>query len=60
AYVWSLIAAALGLENAAVKRDEIMAELETDVILASQDEARMLFDEQDMETLFAVQESGGL
>lgn len=60
AYVWSLIAAALGVDNAAAKRDEIMAELETEVILTSQDEARALFDEQDMTTLFADQASGGL
>jgi len=60
AYVWSLIAAALGVDNAAAKRDEIMAELETDVILTSQDEARALFDAQDMTTLFADQAPGGL
>ncbi|MFD1510671.1 hypothetical protein [Lacimonas salitolerans] len=60
AYVWSLIAAALGVDNAATKRDEIMTELETEVILKSQDEARALFDEQDMTTLFTDQASGGL
>jgi uncharacterized protein len=60
AYVWSLIAAALGVDNAATKRDEIMAELDTDVILKSQNEARALFDDQDMTTLFADQASGGL
>lgn len=60
AYVWSLIAAALGVDNAAAKRDEIMAELEAEVILTSQDEARALFDDQDMTTLFADQASGGL
>ncbi len=60
AYVWSLIAAALGVDNAATRRDEIMSELETDVILTSQDEARVLFEDQDMTTLFADQASGGL
>jgi hypothetical protein len=60
AYVWSLIAAALGVDKAAAKRDEIMAELETEVILESQDEARALFNEKEMTTLFAVQASGGL
>lgn len=60
AYVWSLIAAALGLNDAAAKRDALMAELESDIILKLQDEARALFDEQEMVTLFAAQASGGL
>ena len=60
AYVWSLIAAALGLDDAAAKRDALMAELESDIILKLQDEARALFDEQEMVTLFAAQASGGL
>ncbi|MBO6898124.1 MAG: SEL1-like repeat protein [Shimia sp.] len=60
AYVWSLIAAALGLEEAAAKRDALMAELEADVILTLQDEARALFEDQEMMTLFAAQASGGL
>lgn len=60
AYVWSLIASALGVDNATAKREQIMAELETEVIIASQDEADALFKEQDMKSLFADHASGGL
>lgn len=60
AYVWSLIAAALGLDNAAAKRDALMAELDADIILTLQDDAHALFDNQDMAILFAAQASDGL
>jgi len=53
AYLWALIGSALGVPNASILRDTIVTELDADTIEATQENARTLFDEQEMTTLFS-------
>jgi hypothetical protein len=53
AYIWSLIATALGLQDAAIAREETAKKLETRAILEAQEAAREMFEDQDMAVLFA-------
>lgn len=53
AYIWTLIGAALNIEQAVQTRNDIEATLETRVVLAAQETARGMFVDQDMASLFA-------
>ncbi len=53
AYIWSLLATALGIETAIQTRDEIAKLLEISDILEAQDAARQMFADQDMVNLFS-------
>lgn len=53
AYIWTLIGAALNIDQAAQTRNEIEAMLELRVILSAQEAARAMFVDQDMASLFA-------
>lgn len=53
AYIWTLIGAALTIDQAAPVRDEIEPTLDMRVVLTAQDTARKLFFDQDMASLFA-------
>ncbi|MFT7494940.1 MAG: hypothetical protein ACI9RO_002398 [Alteromonas macleodii] len=52
AYIWAVIGAALSVNGASGLRDEIEGNLETNVILSSQDTAQKMFSEQEMISLF--------
>ena len=52
AYIWAVIGAALSVNGASGLRDEIESNLETNVILSSQDTAQKMFSEQEMISLF--------
>lgn len=53
AYIWTLIGAALNIEQAAKTRNDIEATLEMRVVLTAQETARGMFVDQDMASLFA-------
>lgn len=56
AYLWSLIGAALSIGEATTARDAIAAQFDADAIAKGQEEARKLFEEQDMIALFKGQD----
>jgi TPR repeat protein len=53
AYLWALIGAALGIPNADLLRDSMVEELDPDTIESAQENAKTLFEEQKMATLFS-------
>ncbi|WP_439143578.1 hypothetical protein [Planktotalea sp.] len=53
AYLWALIGSALGIPNANLLRDTVFNELDSETIETAQENARTLFEEQDMATLFS-------
>ncbi len=53
AYLWALIGAALGIPNADFLRDSMVNELDPETIETTQENARTLFEEQKMATLFS-------
>lgn len=53
AYIWTLIGAALTIDQAAPVRDEIESTLDMRIVLTAQETARTLFFDQDMASLFA-------
>jgi hypothetical protein len=54
AYIWTLIGAALNIEQAAKTRNDIEATLEMRDVLTAQQTARGMFVDQDMASLFAA------
>jgi len=56
AYVWSLIGAALDLQDAAQMRDQFAEDLDPKTIATAQDTARAMFQEQNMTALFRSQD----
>jgi hypothetical protein len=52
AYIWAVIGAALSVSGASGLRDQIEGNLETSVILSSQDTAQKMFSQQEMISLF--------
>jgi hypothetical protein len=57
AYIWSLLASALGIDTAIQTRNEIAKLLETSDILEAQNTAQQMFSDQDMANLFSVSAS---
>jgi|GEM_PF-332223 len=53
AYIWTLIGAALNIDQAAKTRNDIEATLEVRVVLTAQENARAMFVDQGMASLFA-------
>jgi hypothetical protein len=54
AYIWTLIGAALNIDQAAKTRNDIEVALEARDVLQAQETARGMFVDQDMASLFAV------
>lgn len=58
AYIWALLAAALGIETGFQTRDEIAKLMEISDVLEAQETARQMFADQDLVNLFSESASG--